>query len=58
MFKATGCIQGRGMDADKFYNVVWNYPEATCAEEAKQQAIREGMWVEYVVWEEETTNGN
>lgn len=36
-YRVVGCIQGRGMDADKFYNVVREY-EAADIKEAEQKA--------------------
>jgi hypothetical protein len=48
LYKVSGCIQGHGMDADKFYNVVWEYSTATSEENAKEMASLDGMWVERV----------
>jgi len=44
-FRVAGCIQGYGMDADKFYNVVEDY-EADSHEEARQKASKDGIFTE------------
>ena len=45
IYKAVGCVQGYGMDADKFYNVVREYPKATSVEETRTLASRDGIFV-------------
>lgn len=46
-YRITGCRQGHGMDADKFYNVDDHY-KATSPEEAKEKARSVGVHVERV----------
>lgn len=47
-YEVSGCRQGYGMDADKFYNVVERYPKANSMEEARKLAVADGIWVEKI----------
>lgn len=46
-YVVRGCIQGYGMDADKFYDVTAEY-DAKTIDEARQMASDDGIWVESI----------
>ena len=47
-YKVVGTIQGTRMNADKFYDVAWDYT-ADSTSEAKEKAQKQGVWVEKVL---------
>ena len=46
-YVVRGCRQGYGMDADKFYDVTYEY-DAKTIDEARQMASDDGIWVERI----------
>ena len=52
-YKVVGSIQGTRMNADKFYDVAWDYT-AVNPEEAKEKAQKQKVWVEKVLPLEDT----
>lgn len=50
-YTVCGCIQGTGMDADKFFDVCTRY-EADDIDAAAAKARADGIWVEKVLLHE------
>ena len=48
IYIVCGCVQGTGMDADKFYNVCNRYE----ADDIEAAARADGVWVEKVTLHE------
>lgn len=54
-YLVSGSIQGRGMDADKFY-AISEVVEGENIDQARATAEQDGIWVEQVVFLEEVTS--